>query len=197
MLPFQNMTVRSAGDLLADLTTCRSFRHIKGEDRAAAVEAAFMPKVAAYYSPLHKAMGYVCEDCGKPKSDLSGPNGKCQACYRNNTKKEWVFATDTFASIMKARGYSCDTCSTVTEVSDEMATAAATRALENMSGQIKPMLCKKCSQDFTVHCTRNHQRDARAVNSPDHDKMYLGYIALQVSRAGWKVWNNQYLRQRA
>ena len=185
MIPlFTNATVRSASDLLADLTTCRPLRHLDDEQRASVVEHAFKPHPVPYREPKEVRSGIVCADCGRPRSQYSA--SKCQACYRN-TPKDFAWTQDAFSIAVSSYGYCCDACEVVTTVPPDRIDACAIRILQNMDGHALPMLCAGCSQNFLSFCTREFGRDGRAVRSKDFEKLNLAWIASQVRRAGEKV----------
>jgi hypothetical protein len=183
VIPLLNLTVRSAGDLLADLTACRQFRHLTDSDRHAVCTQAFSPHRHEYQAPVYKtSMGLTCSVCGRPRSDHGAINktSKCIACYRNTAIERVVWIADAFTLVMQNYGYSCDTCGEVVEVKDGDCRRAADRALDNLDGIARLLLCKRCSIKFKAFATREFDREARSKFDSGLEKIMVAFLAKQV-----------------
>lgn len=190
---FQNLTARSAGDLLADLAACRQLRHLTDADREMVAKEVFAPNRAQYMPPKMTKLGQICSQCKRPKSDNATIHGLCQACYRNNAVERVVWMSDAFQVAMKHYGYSCDCCATVVEVSDEDARRAGDRALENLDGKSKLMLCKKCNTRFKAFATREFDREVRTRFDSELEKIMVAFVAQTVLTEADRVRRSHYV----
>lgn len=145
---FQNFTVRSAGDLLADLNSCRQLRHLTELQRASIVTDSF-------------------------------------AARRPRTTFVWV--AEAFALAMTRYGYSCDICAEVVIFNADHARKAADRALDNLDGYLKLMLCQKCGGKYINFAKREYDREARMTYCPDLEKIMLAFIAFEIIRMHGRV----------
>lgn len=139
--PFQDHTVRSADDLLADLTLCRQLRHVSTEAKAAIADEIFGDRTYRY-----------------------------------------VWMEDAFALAFVKHGYGCDLCDAVISVDERVERKVAQRALSNLDGLVKLMLCYGCSRKFSKFTSWHFNREARVAFTPELERMMLAFVAHHVAR---------------
>lgn len=186
MSVFVNNTKRSAGELLADLTACRQFRHISddGKKKIICGSYEYMAKLWMGKNAVkHPDPNNPCANCGRPKSKLSPGPGLCFRCYASEaveTRELWV--EDVFAEAVSKRGFKCDCCDDICHPQDDDETRfAVIRMLNNIDGAVQPVLCLSCFQDFKTFCSRNFGlRSWRTAHPRDVEKMAIGWFAQKV-----------------
>lgn len=191
MTLFVNSTKRSAGELLADLSACRQFRHLDDAKRQEAVSRTYVWMAECWMGPKavkHPDPSKPCVSCGTPRSKYSGTGaGKCFRCYAlesESARDLWV--EDVFAMAAEHFGFTCDGCDEIAHT--EATRIVAVRALENFDGAVKPVLCPRCDKDFKSFASRNFGRGAwRTTYYRDGEKMALAWFAQKVKRLAERV----------
>lgn len=90
----------------------------------------------------------------------------------------WVYRA--FEIAFSRHGAACDCCGDIVKIPHNRLRAAADRALDNLDGRLRLMLCAPCSTSFTTFCRREYDREARLPYSADLEKMMLAWVAQQV-----------------
>lgn len=149
---FTNSCALSASDLWELLEACRQLRHVSSEQRRDIVQFFF--------------------------GDIE--NGLREGRKLPGTGRFFVLAWEAFMEAFSAHGYQCDLCDKVTEVREDRWRHSADRALSNLDGIVKLMLCPTCSGRFESFCSRQFSRDVRVPYSPDLEQMMLAFVAHEV-----------------
>lgn len=101
--------------------------------------------------------------------------------------RRFIRVATAFEQAFATHGYSCDTCSAITEPEPTRLRYAADRALANIDGRVKLLLCKNCSGRFKAFCHRTFDRDPHIPYSDDLEQMMIAWIASAVSREAKRV----------
>lgn len=192
ILPFTNLTVRSADDVLADLAACRQLRHLTDDERQAVVTSAFdeLRRPAPYRALKHPSLDNLCDGCGKQRSIFSHGIGLCPSCYRHRAAMliTTVRVSAVFKIAIREHGFACDICSRATKPKEiEALERAVDHALNNLDGRVALMLCPKCTTLFKGFCSREFSRDATAINREDYGKLTLAYLAFEVRKIARRI----------
>lgn len=102
------------------------------------------------------------------------------------TPRTFVWTYEAFIRAFATHGYSCDTCDTVTQIDQSKWRTAADRALDNMDGRVKLMLCDLCFRQAHAFAQKTFGRELRAPYSEDTEKMMIAFIALQTRKEATK-----------
>ncbi len=94
----------------------------------------------------------------------------------------FVRVSDAFERAFAAHGYSCDTCDAVTDCDPKRLRYAADRALATLDGQVKLLLCGKCSDRFRMFCNRVFDRDPHIPHCNELEQMMIAWIASELLR---------------
>lgn len=97
----------------------------------------------------------------------------------------WVY--EAFVRAFARYGYICDTCDTVTKIEDHKWRMAADRALDNLDGRVKLMLCEGCYRQANQFTQKTFGRELRALYSDDLEKMMLAFIAMKTRKEAIKA----------
>lgn len=157
--PFTNATVRTADDLSADLGACRQLRHVSSAEKQAIVQFFF----GDIQHPLREGR------------KLPG------------TKRYFMWTCEAFTEAFSVHGFSCDICGTVNKVGDQYWRRCADRALQNLDGQVKLMLCLVCRSRYSTFCQRKFQRDVHVPYCRDLEQMMLAFIAYETGALARRV----------
>lgn len=116
----------------------------------------------------------------------------------------FVRISTAFEEAFSIHGCSCDVCSAVVEIEEDKCRYTADRALSNLDGIVKLMLCTQCNKRYSSFCSRTFQREARVPFSRDLEQMMLAFIATVVGtearriaagRPPWKRRHEQNLKR--
>ena len=117
---------------------------------------------------------------------------KCaELAFSHIGKRIYVWLWEALEEAFQWHGYACDICGNVTEGSQEYGRKCAERAIDNMDGQVKLMLCRLCSNRFTSFSWRFFDRDVRVRWTPELERIMLAYVAFEVLQLEKKVRNGQ------
>ena len=183
---FIDNTRRSTKELLADLATCRQFRHLSEGDRLGAIKETFLTMAELWMGReaiKHPNPSNPCTGCGQPRSKWSYGPGLCHKCYAAKGLEErdlWV--EDVFEFAVSLHGIKCDSCGDIHHARiDAEKRFLAKQILENMVGIVRPVLCQGCAQDFKSFCSRNYGQASWRTAPPRYlERMALAWFAQKV-----------------
>jgi hypothetical protein len=145
---------------LADLSACRQLRHLSDTQRNAVVH-------------------YFFEGSERPMAE--GKKVKHGGgCYFAWTYQASEVAFENF-------GAACDCCKAVVQIPHERLRGAADRALDNLDGRVRLMLCKECSMKFTAFAQRQFDREVRVPYTPELEKMMVAWLAHEVRLSARRI----------
>lgn len=124
-----------------------------------------------------------CIACGRPRSKTSIHQGLCLKCYAvKGIQERDLWAEDVFEMAVRLYGVKCDACGNIHHARIEQEKRIiADRVLENLSGQVKPILCQNCAGDFKAFCSRNYGQGSWRSGHPRHvERMALAWFAQKV-----------------
>lgn len=183
---FVDNTRRGAGELLADLASCRQFRHLTDEQRQAALKETFTLLAELWMgreAVKHPNFGNPCTACGGPRSKHRTNPGLCFKCYAvKGIQERDLWAEDVFETAVGLYGVKCDACGDVYHARIEQEKRViADRILDNLGGQVKPILCQDCGGDFKSFCSRNYGQGSWRTGHPRQvERMALAWFAQKV-----------------
>jgi hypothetical protein len=166
--PFINATVRTADDLLADLEACRQLRHVSKAEK-------------------HSIVNFFFGDIQHPLREGKKLPG---------TNRFFMWTWEAFCEAFFIHGYACDTCDAVVEVGERDWRRGADRALQNLDGEVKLMLCHICRSRFSNFCQRKFDRDVRVPYSRDLEQMMIAFVASEVGALARRVMAGRNPRRR-
>lgn len=181
---FLDNTKRSASELLADLALCRQFRHLGAEQREKTIHQTYAwatNRILGYKQSKRVDRSKPCMDCGEPRSIYGTEIGRCFRCYSINSESfRDLWVEDVFNIALDSYGFTCDSCTEIEGVTDDEARKVAVAILEN-DGAFRPILCRKCAEDYKRFCSRNYGKGSwRSSPSRDIEKMALAWFAQKV-----------------
>lgn len=147
-----NWTARSASDLLADLNACRQLRHTKAAQRESVVRY--------FFGDVENAL--------KEKKRLP------------RVHRYFVWTYEAFEVAFAHFGCSCDCCPAIVDVDEKQLRRSADRALDNLDGRVRLMLCIACSRHFTRFCSRYFDQEVRVPFDDGLERMMVAWLAFEV-----------------
>lgn len=117
---------------------------------------------------------------------------KCAAtAFANRDRVIYVRLWEAFRDVFLKHGYCCDICTYVTPVPESRGRYAAERALSNLDGLTKLILCAVCSRKCRSFAYRHFGLEIRTRYSVELERVMIAYIAAEVLSATRRAANGQ------